>query len=185
LATWPALKLLARVALVAAGLLLLAWVGRSSLARGLLAQNAPAPDARSSSSPDAPAPTAVPSLVDGSVPVHASSSTVAPAVASAPRSATPHARTRATPEDPVYLNQATLEDLTRLPGVGPKRAEAVLSLRAKLGKFRQPEDLMRVKGIGRATLKRLRPLLRLDAPPDGDASPPATPAGESATTRPP
>jgi competence protein ComEA len=44
-----------------------------------------------------------------------------------------------------------------------------------LGRFRAVEDLLKVKGIGRATLKRLRPLVRLDAPPsptDGTARPP-------------
>jgi competence protein ComEA len=75
------------------------------------------------------------------------------------------ARSRATPEDPVYLNEATLADLHRLPGVGPKRAEAILALRARLGHFRQVEDLLKVKGIGRSSLRKLRPLIRLDPPP--------------------
>src|SRR5208283_1573154 len=75
------------------------------------------------------------------------------------------ARGHATPEDPVYLKQATLADLHRLPGVGPKRAEAILSLRNRLGHFRQIEDLLKVKGIGRSSLKKLRPLVRLDPPP--------------------
>ncbi|MFO0644384.1 MAG: helix-hairpin-helix domain-containing protein [Polyangiaceae bacterium] len=66
---------------------------------------------------------------------------------------------KATPENPVSLNTATFEDLRRLPGVGPKKAEAILALRAKIGKFRRPEDLMRVKGIGRGTFKKLRPLV--------------------------
>ena len=35
-------------------------------------------------------------------------------------------------------------------GVGPKRAEAILALRTKLGHFRQIEDLLKVKGIGRS-----------------------------------
>jgi competence protein ComEA len=66
---------------------------------------------------------------------------------------------KATPENPVSLNTATFEDLRRLPGVGPKKAEAILALRAKIGKFKRPEDLMRVKGIGRGTFKKLRPLV--------------------------
>ncbi|MEI7893483.1 MAG: ComEA family DNA-binding protein [Myxococcales bacterium] len=70
----------------------------------------------------------------------------------------------ATPENPVVLNTATLEDFRRLPGIGQKRALALLSLRTKLGKFRQVEDLLKVKGIGAKTLKRLRPLVRLEAP---------------------
>ena len=72
-----------------------------------------------------------------------------------------HAK-RATPDDPVHLNTAALDDLERLPSIGPKRATAILSLRAKLGRFREVEDLMRVKGIGRSTIRKLRPLVRLD-----------------------
>jgi competence protein ComEA len=80
-------------------------------------------------------------------------------------SPTDPSRGRATPEDPVYLNQATLTDLHRLPGVGPKRAEAILALRTRLGHFRQIEDLLKVKGVGRSSLRKLRPLVRLDPPP--------------------
>ena len=71
--------------------------------------------------------------------------------------------TRATPDDPVDLNTAREADLRRLPGVGAKRAEAILALRARLpgGRFRQLEDLLKVKGIGRAMLKRIHPLVRL------------------------
>lgn len=74
-------------------------------------------------------------------------------------------RNRATPEDPVILNAATEADLVRLPSVGPKRAQAILELRARLGRFRHVEDLLRVRGIGRATLRKIRPLVRLDPPP--------------------
>jgi competence protein ComEA len=87
--------------------------------------------------------------------------TTSSAPATSPPPATDHAK-RATVDDPVTLNTATLDDLERLPGIGPKRATAILELRQKLGRFRQVEDLMRVKGVGRATLKKLRPIVRLD-----------------------
>jgi competence protein ComEA len=54
--------------------------------------------------------------------------------------------------------------LQRLPGIGPKKADAILALRQRLGRFRQVEDLLKVKGIGRATVRRLRPLVRVDPP---------------------
>jgi competence protein ComEA len=66
----------------------------------------------------------------------------------------------------VLLNSASVEDLRRLPGIGEKRAAAIVALRTRLGRLRAIEDLMKVKGIGRATLKRLRPLVRLDGPGD-------------------
>ena len=75
-------------------------------------------------------------------------------------------RVRLAPGEHVVLNAATEDDLTKLPGVGPVRARAVLALRARMGgRFRAIEDLMRVKGIGRKTLQRIRPLVVLDAPP--------------------
>ena len=66
----------------------------------------------------------------------------------------------------VVLNTATAQDLRRLPGIGPKRADAILALRARLGRFRSVDELLRVKGLGRKTLQRLRPLLRVDPPPE-------------------
>ncbi|MEO8874852.1 MAG: ComEA family DNA-binding protein [Polyangiaceae bacterium] len=87
--------------------------------------------------------------------------TTAASPATSPPAAVEHAK-RATVDDPVSINSATLDDLERLPGIGPKRASAILDLRTKLGRFRQIEDLMRVKGIGRATLRKLRPIVRLE-----------------------
>jgi competence protein ComEA len=63
----------------------------------------------------------------------------------------------------VILNQATLEDLRKLKGVGPKRAAAILALRERLGgRFKSVRELLRVKGIGPRSLKRLEPLIVLD-----------------------
>jgi competence ComEA-like helix-hairpin-helix protein len=68
------------------------------------------------------------------------------------------------PDGRVVLNAATAEDLCRLPGIGPARAAKIVELRAKLGGFRSVRQLLRVRGIGPRTLKRLSPLLVLDAP---------------------
>src|SRR5262249_13252876 len=62
-------------------------------------------------------------------------------------------------KEKINLNLATESDLRRLPGVGPKKAQAILELRAKLGRFTKVEELLRVKGIGRRSLARLRPLV--------------------------
>jgi competence protein ComEA len=58
----------------------------------------------------------------------------------------------------IDLNVATAEDLTSLPGVGPKRAEAILARRAK-APFTRVTQLLEVKGIGKRTLDRLKPHL--------------------------
>jgi competence protein ComEA len=68
-----------------------------------------------------------------------------------------------TADGKVAINRATEADLRRLPGVGATRAKAILALRDRLGgRFKRPEDLLRVKGIGRKSLARLRPLLVID-----------------------
>lgn len=78
--------------------------------------------------------------------------------------ATP-ATSAVTADGKVILNLATEDDLRKLPGIGPKKAEAIIALRTKLKKFTRPEDLLRVKGIGRKKLAKLRPRLLID-PPD-------------------
>ncbi|WP_438005843.1 helix-hairpin-helix domain-containing protein [Sorangium sp. So ce321] len=69
-----------------------------------------------------------------------------------------------TADGKVVLNLATEADLMRLPGVGPAKAAAILALRARLKRFRKVDDLLRVKGLGRRSLKRLRPLVLVDPP---------------------
>jgi len=147
----------ARVALVAIGLACLAAIGHGALAGSV---TAPPVALAAAVSAAGAAPATAPTASTPSVPLTASA-TVA---ASPPTSHGP-----ASSDDPVVLNSAGLDDLRRLPGIGEKRATAILALRARLGRLRAIEDLMKVKGIGRATLKRLRPLVRLDAKVAPDA----------------
>jgi competence protein ComEA len=72
----------------------------------------------------------------------------------------------ATPAMVVNINTATAADLERLPGIGPSRARAILALRERLGRFRRIEQLILVRGIGRATFRKLRPLVTVQDPPD-------------------
>jgi comEA protein len=63
------------------------------------------------------------------------------------------------PTDRVDLNRATVADLVRLPGLGPKRAAAIVENRERVGPFRSVDEVTRVPGIGPAILERLRPRL--------------------------
>jgi competence protein ComEA len=170
-------KPVARVVLVALGLVLLAVIGRVSAA-GVFGAAPPAsilPLAADASPNLGLVATLVTPEAAIASPTTPPEATNAATAASAPASA-PHAgQGSASPDDPVILNSAASEDLRRLPGIGQKRADAILALRARLGRFRAIEDLLKVKGIGRATLKRLRPLVRLDPPP-ASPSPDAGPA---------
>lgn len=57
------------------------------------------------------------------------------------------------------VNEANLEQLASLPGIGPAKAEAILTNRETQGRFNNLEDLQRVKGIGAKTAERLAPLV--------------------------
>jgi competence protein ComEA len=89
-----------------------------------------------------------------------------PATSAAPTASAepPSAGPGITVDGKVILNVASADELTKLPGVGQKRALAIVALRTKLKRFRQATDLLRVKGIGPRGLKRMLPHLVLDPP---------------------
>ncbi len=58
----------------------------------------------------------------------------------------------------VDLNEATFEELQRLPGIGPKLAELIIANRP----YHKVDDLLRVSGIGPKNLERLRELVRVE-----------------------
>jgi competence protein ComEA len=66
-------------------------------------------------------------------------------------------------EGVVNLNDATEEQLTLLPGVGPAKARGIVAYRHSRP-FRRTEELIKVKGIGRKTFGRLRPYVTTVGP---------------------
>ena len=73
---------------------------------------------------------------------------------------------RVLPDDatPVDVNLASAAELERLPGVGPALAARIVEARARDGPFGSLDDLRRVRGVGRATLDRLRARLAVTTP---------------------
>ncbi len=57
----------------------------------------------------------------------------------------------------VDLNRASLDQLSTLPGIGEKKAQAIIDYRLKKGNFASVEDLLRVKGIGEKLLEKIKP----------------------------
>jgi competence protein ComEA len=72
-------------------------------------------------------------------------------------------------EGVVNLNTAPPEVLALLPGIGPAKAVAILAYR-KRRPFRTVDELVRIKGLGRKTVRRLRPHLAVAGPTTAAAS---------------
>ena len=61
----------------------------------------------------------------------------------------------------IDINQATVADLNRLPGIGPSTARAIVDHRTRNGPFASVDDLLAVRGIGPAKLAELRAMVRV------------------------
>jgi competence protein ComEA len=77
------------------------------------------------------------------------------------------ADTKAAVVSPLNLNTATVEQLQKLPGVGPKTAARILDYRQKNGAFKKVEELMNVKGVGEKSFLRLKSQITV-TPPKSD-----------------
>lgn len=57
---------------------------------------------------------------------------------------------------PININEASVEVLTELPGIGPSKAQTIVTDREANGPFSSLEDLTRVSGIGDTTVTQLK-----------------------------
>lgn len=64
----------------------------------------------------------------------------------------------------VDLNRADIQELMKLPGVGEKVAQRIVSYREENGGFKAPEELMNVRGIGEKTYLKIEPHLTVSPP---------------------
>lgn len=62
----------------------------------------------------------------------------------------------------VDLNTASVEDLERLPRIGPALARRIVDARAQRGGFADAQELLEVPGIGPDTLETLLPSLAVE-----------------------
>lgn len=65
------------------------------------------------------------------------------------------------PVKKVNLNTSSKTELMTLPGIGPSIAERIIIYRDNNGYFKDVEDIMKVKGIGEATLGKIKEMVTL------------------------
>ncbi len=60
---------------------------------------------------------------------------------------------------PINVNDADIDMLMSLPGIGEKTAQQIGIYRDANGPFKSVDDLLKVKGIGPKVLEKIRPLV--------------------------
>jgi competence protein ComEA len=64
-------------------------------------------------------------------------------------------------EAAININTADAQALTKLKGIGPKKAEAIVAFRKANGAFKTVDQLADVKGIGAKTIEANRKNIRI------------------------
>lgn len=59
------------------------------------------------------------------------------------------------------VNKASVEDLSSIKGIGPKKAQAIIDYRNANGDFIDLKEIIKVKGIGQGTLDKISPYLSI------------------------
>ena len=55
----------------------------------------------------------------------------------------------------ININEASVNELAGLSGIGKTKAEAIIAYRSEHGKFESVDDIKKVKGIGKKTFKNI------------------------------
>ncbi len=61
----------------------------------------------------------------------------------------------------IDINKATAEELDSLPGIGEKRAQAIIEQRIKMGGFSTLRDIICTEGIGAEIYNEIEPYIKI------------------------
>ena len=61
----------------------------------------------------------------------------------------------------ININTADLNELQQLTGIGPSKAQAIISYREENGLFQRLEDLLQVTGFGEKTFEKLKNMIKI------------------------
>jgi competence protein ComEA len=64
-------------------------------------------------------------------------------------------------EERVNINTASVEELERLPGVGPALASRIVEHRRRHGAFKRPQDVVIVRGMSAKLYRQIAHLIRV------------------------
>ncbi|HEX5083064.1 MAG TPA: helix-hairpin-helix domain-containing protein, partial [Blastocatellia bacterium] len=64
-------------------------------------------------------------------------------------------------EERININAATVEELQRLPGIGPVLASRIVEHRRRHGLFKRPQDVVIVRGMSAKLYRRIAHLIRV------------------------
>ena len=62
----------------------------------------------------------------------------------------------------ININTATISELSLLPGLGKKTAKGIIEYREKHGRIKSLDELLKVKGIGKAKLSKIRDRISIE-----------------------
>jgi competence protein ComEA len=64
-------------------------------------------------------------------------------------------------EERIDINAASVEELRRLPGIGPVLASRIVEHRRRHGLFKRPQDVIIVRGMSAKLYRRIAHLIRV------------------------
>jgi competence protein ComEA len=62
----------------------------------------------------------------------------------------------------INLNEASIQELVKVKGIGQKYAERIVAYRENNGKFKRVEDIMKIKGIGKKKYESIKDTIIVD-----------------------